>query len=889
MPEQAILDLPVIQFELYANSPSRLHARCIESYGLAGLKPHHDAVFHFGASLWRYRKAESLKQIALLSSFYLQALSRHVAARRKVAAIRASMEETGASELRSNLADADDELAVSEDELADITHQLIELVASYSDQVGTDPAGARSRVERNLQAMGRDHWTDRLEHVAHAAAGIDKLRINWSAPLAEVLEDLEEVSLPDSRAGNGNDEGNGGSLLARLQGELDEYRGIADRASRRLQEVDRERHELERLLDQTEQGFTDRSIALEDARHVLEVTLADVRERLKRMEHSGVAELQEAQREIAELKADRDRLAAELLAALENATDTESSQEELIEQIEAAANDRLDAAQALSSLSRRLEELQNEAETAAERSDDMHLHVRELEETVEALTEELSRSEERHIQALATIEALEENAGRSSEFESVLTESEERLADTEDRLAEVQLRVDSLTGQLEDKDYELQKAQDRVEAQKKTIDSISVQLAEAETLTDEHDARIVALERENERLRRDLSDAQSKMLDAKGDVEEARDGAESARVELERLKQRLNEERGKSSEITNEGVELRRSVRDKDDEIARLKAELQDVQSRLKRAEQSTEEQTRKARNLQDDVENANSKAAEAQAKADRVRNELKTALDEASGSRSDAERLTREATTLRSELERAKAEFEASRNSASASGGQLSQLRAQTVELQQDIAALREELSAAKDLAEDRRQKLDDRAELTKSRAENAEQERLSLLEALEQSEEARKSERREYQAMVEAERGRGAGLDEVNKEMQALRDKLNESEAFLIKRQREFERAEHQMKSLLDEVRGIADLRAKYEKTTAGTKQDEIASQIGRRMDSLFSAAGKPINADRKTEKLVILTVKKSDEEIAAESEKPFVATKKDEDSQDDSASED
>lgn len=887
MPEQAILDLPVIQFELYEGSPGRLHAQCIESYGLAGFKPHPDAVFHLSASLWRYRFEESLKQIALLANCYLHALSQHVAARRHVAAIHASMDDGGGEPLRAKLAEADEELAISQDDLADITHQLEDLVAVHTDLQRRDPEAARKLVQRNLALMGGDGWTDRLEHISRSATGVTSLRINWSAPLDEVLDDLEAAELSDTPGGNGNGDASTG-ILNKLQGELDEYRVIADRASRRLQEVDGERHELERLLHETEQGFTDRSIALEEARHALEVTLADARERLDRMERSGGAELQEARREIVELKADRDRLAAELLHTLENATDSETSQEDLIEQIELAASDRLEAAQALSSLSRRLEELQNEAETAAERSDENHVRVRELEETVEALTEELSRSEERHIQALAVVEALEENAGRSSEFETILTESEERLADTENRLSESELRVDSLTGQIEDKDYELQKARDRVEAQKKTIDSISVQLAEAETLTDEHDARIVALERENERLRRDLSDSQSKMLDAKGDAEDARESAESSKVELERLRQRLNEERGKSSEITHEGVELRRALREKDDEITRLKTEVDDTQARLRRADQVGEEQARKLRNLHDDIDSANARSTDAQAEADRLRSELKNALDEASGSRSDAERLTRETTSLREELERARAEFEASRNSASATGGQLSSLRARIVELEQSVVAAKEDTAAAADLSEDRRKKLDERIELAKSRIANVEKENQALVDALEQAEQARTSEQKEHQALLEKERGRGAGLDEVNKEMQALRDRLNESEAFLIKRQREFERTEQQLKSILEEVRAIADLRTKYEKTKPGKKQDELASQIGRRMDSIFSAAGKPVNADRRTEKLVILTVKKTDEEIEAEADKPFVATKKDEDSQGDSASE-
>ena len=76
MPEQAILDLPVIEFELYEDSIGRLHAQCIESYRLAGFRPHPDAIFHLGASLWRYRDNETLKQVVALAACYLHDLGK---------------------------------------------------------------------------------------------------------------------------------------------------------------------------------------------------------------------------------------------------------------------------------------------------------------------------------------------------------------------------------------------------------------------------------------------------------------------------------------------------------------------------------------------------------------------------------------------------------------------------------------------------------------------------------------------------------------------------------------------------------------------------------------------------------------------------------------------
>ncbi|MCA8913191.1 MAG: hypothetical protein KDB82_15940, partial [Planctomycetes bacterium] len=430
----------------------------------------------------------------------------------------------------------------------------------------------------------------------------------------------------------------------------------------------------------------------------------------------------------------------------------------------------------------------------------------------------------------------------------------------------------------------LQRANERIEGQKKTIESISGQLAEAETLADEHEARIVVLERENERLRRDLSDAQSKMLDSKGDVDEARESARLAEIEASRLKDQLKEERGKTTSVNSESLQLQKDLRDRSEELTRLKSELEDATQRLQRFEKNAEESNRKARDLEDELARANEKAAAAAQETSRLLDELKTARDEASNHRSASEGLTRETEGQRTELEKVRAELAALQESSSRHGNQGAELRAKAVELEQQLAAMRIEKESDAELAEDRRKKLEERLDLASERAANADTERAALQEMLDRTERARAGERAELEALVERERNKTVSdegaLAQTNAQVKELQDKLNESEAFLIKRQREFERADKQLKSLLDEVRAVADLRAKYEKAKPGKKQEELASQIGRRMDSLFSAAGRPINADRRTEKLVILTVKKSDEEIEAESNKPFVATNKDED---------
>ncbi|MEZ5990764.1 MAG: hypothetical protein R3E76_00220 [Planctomycetota bacterium] len=890
MPEQAILDLPVIEFELYEDSLGRLHAQCIESYGLAGFRPHPDAIFHLAASLWRYRETESMKQVAGLAAFYLHALSNHVAARRRVAAVRTAMQESGDSTMRARLADADDALATAQEQLTAVSTQLSAFVASLKSTRKRNPKAADERLKRNLSAMGEPGWTDHLELVSGELAGINEPRIDWSAPLDEVLEDLEALPTTAPKAGNGNGHGKpSGSVLERLQAELEQYRTIADRASTRLKQVDDERHQLEALLQESEHDSTNRSVALEEAREALEVTLVEARDRLDRLERDRNAELLEARRELKQLRSERDRLAGELLLALESSTEVEVSQEELIERLESAVSDRAEAAQTLSALSRRLEEVQNDAVDAGDRVDALTRKTHELQQTVEELASELAHSEEQRRLGEATIRSLENNSSLSAEFESILTESEDRLADTQERLADAELRIDQLGGQLEDKDYELQRAQDRIEGLKKTIDSVSVQLAEAETLGDGHEVRIGALERENERLRRDLSDAQTKMLDATGDVDEAKEAARAAESELARLKESLEEERTKTTSVSSESMVLRKDVRDRDEKISSLQSELEDTQHRLERFEKTAEESTRKTRDIQDELDIAQQRASTAEEENQRLRSELDALKNSAAVAEEASTGLQQERESLRAELQKAKAAHDALQSSVDRNGGREAELRAALVQLEQEIALVREEQRASNELAEDRRTKLEEKLVLAAERAQNADTERSAVQEMYEHSEKRRAEERRELEALVERERktvrtDEGA-LDKLRSELEGLREKLNESEAFLIKRQREFERTDSQLMSLLDEVRAIADLRVKYEKTKPGKKRDEVASQIGRRMDSLFSSAGRPVHADRRTEKLVIMTIKKSDEEIAEESNKPFVATNKDEDQSNDS----
>ena len=105
MPEAAILDLPLIEFEQFADRPSELHALCIRTYGISGREPAPGAAFHLTASLWRYRGAESLFQVAALAALYLRELSQRQACLRGLRAVRAK--NGGGSNRTADEADAE--------------------------------------------------------------------------------------------------------------------------------------------------------------------------------------------------------------------------------------------------------------------------------------------------------------------------------------------------------------------------------------------------------------------------------------------------------------------------------------------------------------------------------------------------------------------------------------------------------------------------------------------------------------------------------------------------------------------------------------------------------------------------------------------------------------
>ncbi|MBX3460302.1 MAG: hypothetical protein KF696_10145 [Planctomycetes bacterium] len=867
MPQQAILDLPVIEFEPHVGSPQRLHAHCIEAYGINGLLPHPDAAFHFGASLWRYREGESPRQVAGLAWGYLNALTTQVAARRRLAAARAGTRNV------DRIEDAELELEDAEAALEEVTAHVLQFVGDMLEQAATEPARARRRLDENVRAMAEDGWADELEQWAQRFTH-GKPRVDWSQGLVDVLDELERVNVPPANGHKLDDQ-----LIQRLERELSEYREIATTASSRLQQVDVERRELETLLAGTEADFANRATELDAARLELEQTLSQARKRLESLDASA------SPAELEKLRAERDRLADELLRVMDAGTDTEASREELMEHLERAATDREQAADAIGSLSKRLDAVQRDAEATAERAEAYRNRMAQLEDQLNELRVELADAEQRNQQAQAVIHALEQAQGRNTEFESILTDSEARLADTEERLEDAQLRADALGGELEDTRYELEKAREKLAQQKGNLDSVSGQLAEAETLAGEQETRIAELERENERLRRDLSDAQTRMFDAKGDLDEARATHQNLEVEVKRLNERISEERGKAERAQRERQEAAKALESARTELQGLQQardvlaqQLETLKGTAAAAEKDIRQRDRDLKHAREQLDKQQAQLAGQLAGLEQARETAAQAEQKAAAS----EKQARESTTAR---QKAEAEAGALRASLERTKAELADALAERVLHQNELAETREQGKAAADLAAERHARLAEKLELLAARVRRQDTELAALADTLADSESSRQQEKAELEAVAQRATSETAAarrqLDEARADMRRLQDKLNETETFLIARQRDLDKAENRFKSLLDEVGAVADLRAQYEKADADKQREKLATQISGRMDSLFAAAGRPVHADRRTEKIVILHVKKSDTEIAAEAEKPFIATKGGDDS--------
>ncbi|MCF6228279.1 MAG: hypothetical protein L3J82_06390 [Planctomycetes bacterium] len=874
MPQQAILDLPVIEFEDHRASLAALQDFCISNYGLIGLRPHDDAVFHFTASLWRFRAEESLFQVAALSAGYLYALTGFVAARRRLSAARQSKLDTGVDS--ANLDSLDVEKAeIHLDQTSDTLEDAGVILSSFFR-----PEISRSRQDRNIDLMREPEWVDRLESFCGAVVKYGPIIKRWRGDLVDILDELARYKA-DVLAASSN--GNTG-LLQRLKKEVTDYQGLASQASVRLSEVNRERKELENLLSNRETSNVDQSLALEEARHALDVTLADARERLTNLEASKTKDASLLQQQIDGLEAENAKLADELMLSETRATSGAVDAEDLIEKLENANDERENAAITIENLSTRLKVVQEELEVSR---DDEQVRAEKLESSVDDLRTDLVRSEADLHESKATIDALESEKARQSEYDDLLTASEARLLEAEDELENSSLRVEQLKNISDAKQEEISDLETKLETSDTTISEVSSQLAESETLIQGHSAHIEDLESENERLRRDLSDAQGQMLNAKGDYEESVNKERDARAQVTRMQEQQKDEHEEISLLKEELETVRLEIQtlsdmaeeaskhneDLKDALEKIRLEYEEVQNKLKEEAEKLEKATSETESIQSQLSEKEERLSEASSK-----------LEEQT---SNSEELTSETANLKYEIEKLQNDLEEAADKESTTRRSLIELKTGAVELEQDLVSAQENESASREAAQDRELKLREKLELLEDRVKNADKEKQTFLDALQTGENNRRDEKTELEAVIEKLRkeseSRHATMLEAQQQADSFKSKLDESDSFVIERERELEKTNNRKKFFEQEIQTIADLRSQYENANKDDKRDVIASQISRRLDGLFSEVGRPVHADRRTEKILVLHVKKSDEEIAAEAAKDFVATNADTDSSD------
>ncbi len=202
-------------------------------------------------------------------------------------------------------------------------------------------------------------------------------------------------------------------------------------------------------------------------------------------------------------------------------------------------------------------------------------------------------------------------------------------------------------------------------------------------------------------------------------------------------------------------------------------------------------------------------------------------------------------------------------------------------MDLEQKLDAAQEDARATTERLTDSGRRTEAELQLLRERLTHAETERSAALQEVARASQRAQGEQGDMEkSLVQAQERLSLLEKEAAKdksEFDKTRRKLDETESFLIARQRELERVQTRLKYLTGEVKSIADLRTQMEQAKEEGARQASASEIARRMDNLFAEAGAPVTADRRTEKIVIMHLKKSEAELTAEATGNFIATAK------------
>ena len=856
MPEQAILDLPLVEFERFEGSVDAVSQHCIDVYGITGLSPHADAVFHLTASLFRYRDTESVFQLTALCCFFLRTLSNALAAQRRIVALGAAARD-GTGLTKAAYSEAQAEHTHEKANAANLCRMLLAVAGRHFVQSRRNRSAASSRLGQNLALIANASFQEELGSLIGPLSHADFSDLQFDLDPPQVFAQLDQHKARLTKPQNGHSKPSGrfsavadeavieatSSLrgLGALKGELEEARHELQDAAEELVNLRRERAELEEMLRESERMASERALALEELRAALELSVSDARERLARVEREQSGELEQARRKAAESSIEREKLAAELARltreieslhkvkdesgremtrVLERAALSENEREDLLSQIESFDSERDVAAKTIEVLK---DKVAQSKDTIARRDEALN----ELQETVDSLRDELVSSETRLANAQASVLALEteseqlrREAVQGQHSGKALTDHQSRLKQAERRLADSERRVSQLEASLAESKDQLAQTEGKLKDQRRNVEVVSGQLAEAETLSNERADKLERLQSELAEARRGLGESQARLSESSARLKSVASTGKDAEQEMTRIRGQLEDQR-------RQVARLEETVKARDAEISR-------------RAESEAAQGSRAA--------NAESELAQLRRDLDRQNIELGSRAGE---SEKDSQETRQKLVTAELRL----------------------------MEAQQKLDSAEEDLRATNERGADMRQKQDAEIALLRERLTHAEAERQVLTQSLARGEDSQGKERsaleKQVKLLEEQARAQERESEKARAEQEKTRRKLDETDAFLIARQRELERVLTRQKYLISEIKAIAELRTRMEQATTDDARSEPASEVARRLDNLFSEAGAPINADRRTEKIVVMHLKKSDGEIRSETSPEFVAT--------------
>jgi hypothetical protein len=746
--------------------------------------------------------------------------------------------------------EARDELEEWQARSLQLAQLLLAVAGRHGSQSRRNRVAAESRVARNLGEIARPAFQDELEGLLAPLMHNDFAHMDFGGSPLEVFALLDREKPALTRSGNGHSRPSGrfnaaadaavseasSSLrgLGALKAELEDLRADLREAAEALGKAAQERKELEDLLRESEQMASERALSLEEARSALELSVADARERLTRFEREQQIFVDQTRRQMAELTQERDRLARDLENArnanehagkemtrvLQRATYTESEREDLLTRVAAFDAERDVAAKTIEALKLKVAQSKEQLSRRDEIVDD-------LQRNLEELREELVASETRLASAQAGLVALENEseqlrseAQHTRQVGKTLTVSESRLTQTQSKLADAEVRISQLEAALTDSKERLNAAEGRIKEQRRNVEVVSGQLAEAETISNERANRLTKLESELAESRRNLGEASARLTETSARLKTVSTSGRDIEKDLAQARVALDEQRKTAARLED-------ALKSRDAELAKLKQKDQE-QSTFKL---QVEEQTAKLRQqLELQTKELSAKVGENEKDAESTREKLVTA-----------------------------------------------ELR--LMDAQQKLAGIEEDLRGAHERAADSSGKLQAEVGLLRERLAHAEAERESLTHNVARGDESQRGERdalaRQLATLEEQTREREKENEKARVEAEKVKRKLDETDAFLIARQRELERVMTKQKYLISEIKTIADLRSRMEQSNNAETAQTIASEVARRLDNLFGEAGAPVHADRRTERIVVLHLKKSDEDIAKETGQQFVAT--------------